>query len=44
MTRQQIETRIAIVQKRLTETRHVEDLKVLNAMLEKLILMEASDD
>ena len=44
MTRQEIEPRIKFVQKKLSETSHIEDLKSLNRTLERLIMMEADDD
>ena len=44
MTRAQIEVRIQFVQDRLAEARHPENLKQLNGLLEKLIMMEADDD
>ena len=44
MTRAQIEVRIEFVQDKLSAATHPEDLKALNALLEKLILMDADDD
>jgi hypothetical protein len=44
MTRKEIEARIAFVEKQLAITRDVSTLAILNRCLEKLIMMDASDD
>lgn len=44
MTRQQIENRIRLIQKKLSEARHPQDIAALNQILERLIMMEADDE
>jgi hypothetical protein len=44
MTREQIETRIKFIEAKLAEATHVQDIKSLNSILEKLIMKEADDD
>lgn len=44
MTTQQIEARIAWVQEQLASARHPQDLASLNRTLERLIMLDASDE
>lgn len=44
MTREQIDARIEFIEKKLSEARHVEDIKSLSRTLERLIMMDADDE
>lgn len=44
MTREQIETRIRMIESQLAAARHPQDLAALNKTLERLIMLDADDD